>query len=97
MAASFAQNTQATIYESNTQIAQLVDNIGATELGDAAALHYRQTIDAVLHTAAQQLTGDATRGVALSQSQVNAALQLLQQVRYKLYDAIALGAKEKKK
>lgn len=94
---SFSQDSRPSIYESNPQIALLVDNIGATELGDVAAMQYRAFVDQVLNLVAKQLTGHASRGVPLDAGQVNAALQLLQQARYKLHDAIALGGKEQQK
>ncbi len=86
-----------TLYEQNTQLAALISALSDGDLGDASALMYRQHVARVINQAMLELTGEATRGVALDGGQMNAAIQLLQQAKNKALDAVSLGTHAQKR
>jgi hypothetical protein len=84
------------LYEDNKQIAALQDGLLSNDVGDSAAIQYRMHVERVIRIAMTELTGEATKEVTLDGGQMNAALQLLQQVKYKALDALTLGHIQKR-
>lgn len=88
---------ESSAYEQNKQLAVMVDMVnGNFDLPDATVA-YMRAVRAICDRAARELTGDASRGVALDGGQLNAAVQLLQQVKNKACDAAIVGAESKKR
>jgi hypothetical protein len=95
--ATAAAKVEPTAYESNKQLAVMVDMVDGKFQLPAETIAYMDEVRVICQRAARNLTGEATRGVALDHGQLNAALQLLQQVKNKACDAAIIGAETKKR
>jgi hypothetical protein len=89
--------SEPTTYEQNKQIAVMVDMVNGNFDLPNATVEYMREVRAICERAARELTGEATRGVTLDGGQINAAIQLLQQVKNKACDAAIIGAESKKR
>lgn len=69
---------------------------GQFEISDETKL-YMASVRGICAQAARELTGLATIGVKLDQGQMNAAIQLLQQVKDKACCAALLGSENHKR
>lgn len=85
------------LYDTNPQIATMVDMVDCKFDLDDATLRYMSDVRQICAKAATELTGARTTGVSLDGGQMNAAIQLLQQVKNKACDAAILGCENRKR
>lgn len=85
------------VYETNKQIAVMVDMVNGQFELDEPTVAYMRNVRAIIDTAARDLTGPISVGVALDHGQMNAAVQLLQQVKNKACDAAIIGCETRKR
>jgi hypothetical protein len=90
-------DTRPSAYESNKQLAVMVDMVNGNFDLPPETRQYMKDATLICARAAACLVGDASRGVTLDGGQLNAALQLLQQVKNKACDAAIIGAETKKR
>lgn len=92
-----ATEPSRSVYETNKQIAVMVDMVDGCFDLDEPTLAYMRNVRAIIATAARDLTGHHSAGVALDQGQMNAAIQLLQQAKNKACDAAIIGCETRKR
>ena len=64
---------------------------------DEPTLTYMSSVRSIIATAARDLTGLSSVGVALDQGQMNDTIQLLQQAKNKACDAAIIGCETRKR